>query len=1048
MNLNITPFILVFLAVFNNFHFVFSFLPSSESTDGRSDFTHGSITEEGIYNALAEVIIEKVKPGTYYSNSHTEKVKAFFNLDNGAKYEFEKTVHYIVNRVNSAQRLYSSDASRTMSCEQISAGNILLHLLRAKIIQICRTTSTDWGPIREMLGEYLFTLQEFYSNTNWVEMSGSKPYTELGVQERLSINISEAKEAMCTSCNHSKITLHTNSCANNLMTNGHLTSGYTSDQNIIKPLHSFPVHAGKCSHGGPSDVYRGFPATGGINKETSDPGLSPHHHLHTEAGRAAVQATADFLVGRDTGLLYQIGLDQTMGLLGLDYRQRCYNCLSPALSVVFVIDDVIDDAGSVSGQLQEAYKRSVAIVNQARVSTAPFNYILSTVGNKDYSPHVTTNGEEFKNSLQFLQSSNGGNSSNTALHATLNAMQIAQPGSCIFSFTGFDPIANASGKDTGLLYDVLHLLENKNLHLMQFLRGSNSHSAAHKRISNHVTTSPTDVHCLMPNDKLQKQGKRGKRSNIFEEIASHTSSSVIQTSHSSLGDILGHVLQENMNIHTLGVDSFDMISLTTHVFHIDPCISLFTVRLEGSTCSNIHLLRPDGSNQSFTGNASKDVIDSRTTILSVQHPLYGAWQVKNSPSSPCHLTVSGSGCIDFDYKIMEDIRGVKYPITSSSPVLGKKYTLSVSVKEIPQNVTTHFKITEIYIKKSDGSSLTSLPVSDSSTGTTRTVSGEVILSEPFYVGIKGTMSSETVTREDQKILTPVGGQIEFVPPFETLVYNENTIVSVRVSNAGTIKQTFKLTAADTARFLIDATKHVTLNGNQSKLIDFHLRAVPPKTSTKLTVTLEIERANSQIEQNFMVATVDPPTVKVNSRSENCKKDIMNPDDCSHQQWEADLTVVFTANMTRLYISPISGALVLIYNRDTIDKNKFTVTIKGDCCTSKTSIIAVDSAGNTKSSPINFSGENKFDFLANFSKQIGTENKVVGDSDPPAVWIAVGCVLGALAGIGTSVALIRKYKPFQNKVNSDSPEFPDPIPNQMNNGHSDKSRRSVFTGFVS
>lgn len=60
----------------------------------------------------------------------------------------------------------------------------------------------------------------------------------------------------------------------------------------------FPANAGKCSHGGPSDVYRWFPATGGINKETSDPGLSPHYHLHTEAGRAAVQATADFLVGQ------------------------------------------------------------------------------------------------------------------------------------------------------------------------------------------------------------------------------------------------------------------------------------------------------------------------------------------------------------------------------------------------------------------------------------------------------------------------------------------------------------------------------------------------------------------------------------------------------------------------------------------------------------------------------------------------------------------------------------------------------------------------------
>lgn len=71
-----------------------------------------------------------------------------------------------------------------------------------------------------------------------------------------------------------------------------------------------------------------------------------------------------------------------------------------------------------------------------------------------------------------------------------------------------------------------------------------------------------------------------------------------------------------------------------------------------------------------------------------------------------------------------------------------------------------------------------------------------------------------------------------------------------------------------------------------------------------------------------------------------------------------------------------------------------------------------------------------------------------DSDPPTVWIAVGCVLGAMAGIGASVALIRKYKPFQNKVNSDPPDFPDPIPYQMSNGHSDNSRRSVFTGFGS
>lgn len=93
-----------------------------------------------------------------------------------------------------------------------------------------------------------------------------------------------------------------------------------------------------------------------------------------------------------------------MGILGLDYRQRCYNCLSPALSVVFVIDDAIDDAGSVSGQLQEAFRHSVAIVNQARVSTAPFNYILSTTGNKGLFPLLCS--KSVNNCQKMIRSSN------------------------------------------------------------------------------------------------------------------------------------------------------------------------------------------------------------------------------------------------------------------------------------------------------------------------------------------------------------------------------------------------------------------------------------------------------------------------------------------------------------------------------------------------------------------------------------------------------------------------------------------------------------------
>lgn len=44
------------------------------------------------------------------------------------------------------------------------------------------------------------------------------------------------------------------------------------------------------------------------------------------------------------------------------------------------------------------------------------------------------------------------------------------------------------------------------------------------------------------------------------------------------------------------------------------------------------------------------------------------------------------------------------------------------------------------------------------------------------------MSSETVTREDQKVVTPVGGQIEFVPPFgrQVLLYKKKIKKKLRI----------------------------------------------------------------------------------------------------------------------------------------------------------------------------------------------------------------------------------------------------------------------------
>lgn len=49
-------------------------------------------------------------------------------------------------------------------------------------------------------------------------------------------------------------------------------------------------------------------------------------------------------------------------------------------------------------------------------------YIANEFIHSEHGLFVTTNGEEFKYRLQFLQSSNGSNRSKTTLLATLNGM--------------------------------------------------------------------------------------------------------------------------------------------------------------------------------------------------------------------------------------------------------------------------------------------------------------------------------------------------------------------------------------------------------------------------------------------------------------------------------------------------------------------------------------------------------------------------------------------------------------------------------------------------
>lgn len=78
----------------------------------------------------------------------------------------------------------------------------------------------------------------------------------------------------------------------------------------------------------------------------------------------------------DTGLLSVLGLNTFKELLGINYINPCYNCFTRSQSLGFVVDD----KGSMNGDIKDAAQRSIEIVNHAVLvgSNGTSDYVLST----------------------------------------------------------------------------------------------------------------------------------------------------------------------------------------------------------------------------------------------------------------------------------------------------------------------------------------------------------------------------------------------------------------------------------------------------------------------------------------------------------------------------------------------------------------------------------------------------------------------------------------------------------------------------------------------
>lgn len=296
-------------------------------------------------------------------------------------------------------------------------------LKKAVIDNLQNDTSRNGTAARREVGRPLHTLQDFYSHSNWIEISGgSAPNPDLGISLISSLSADQA------TCDSTQANLVSFGLSN-------LTTGYFA-------LEGFgDAPAGKCRHGSLVD----FPD--GIHKD------DPSQTGHVAARQAAVEGTKKFI---------EEILDAD-GIKGNDLA------IAEFMDSMGTFGFVIDDTGSMGTEI-DGVKNIVANLVSAVQSDPDIsytNFLFERFGDPDVGePLVSKTPGDVLNAVFSLSPNGGGDCPELGQTALLNSLDKAEVRSQLYFFS------DASSKDSNLANKVESLANDKKTTINYSLTGS------------------------------------------------------------------------------------------------------------------------------------------------------------------------------------------------------------------------------------------------------------------------------------------------------------------------------------------------------------------------------------------------------------------------------------------------------------------------------------------------------------------------------------------------------------------------------------------------
>uniref|UniRef100_A0A665V215 von Willebrand factor A domain containing 10, tandem duplicate 1 n=2 Tax=Echeneis naucrates TaxID=173247 RepID=A0A665V215_ECHNA len=765
---------------------------------------------------------------------------------------------------------------------------------------------------RLTLGQVFHTLQDFYSHSNWVELGNKAPYSTLIKPDQPLENLADINTPTCRNCTGE-------SCENNLrpdlLQQGLLTSGYFNLFSSEKP-------PGKCSHGGFFDRTSRRDPVGGINKD--DVGSS-HGPLHQEAADLAVDATMELL----EDIRVAVGDKNFLRLMGLSQSS--------------VLCFVIDTTGSMSDDIAEAKRISFEIIDSKRGTQQETSaYILVPFNDPDFGPLImTTDADIFKDSINKLSASGGGDIPELSLSGLQLALTAAPPSSEIFVFT------DAPAKDSYLKSTITALIESTKsvvtFMLTDVLASRRRRRGAQRSTSRSLSQSDAQLY----QDLARASG--GQAIEVTKSDLSIATAVIADSSASAVVTVFQIVRNPGIP------DNF--------TFTVDGSLRKVTLYITGASMT-FNLTSPTGVSQSSsqtTGPLASLIKAGNLRRLSLSTDNQtGSWQISINSNSPYSIKVIGQSSVSFVFYLVEAYEGAHgdFALKEGRPISGGNASLLVSVTG-----SDTVKVSEITLFDTSGTMEINGSLQSMGSGNFLvTFSG--VPAGDFMVQLKGEDSNSTSRSTPSSFQRQASTQIKTSSIFVTSQMNTTsvepgstvsvpfTVGSVNDSSAGT----FTVQANNDRSYNSTSPSSLTVGAGSGGTADGTVTLIVPSTAasgTDVTLTITVENAaatdvNYAVLRFSVVAKVTDvarPVCQVASTSTSCPS---SSSLCASSQWEFIANVTDGINGTgidSITVRQGNGTL----NTSTVSgpggENITVVTYSASCCSQTVELSVVDNVGN-------------------------------------------------------------------------------------------------------